>query len=233
VAVTSSQISIIIPVLNDAAALAGQLPAIQRYRDQGHEVIVVDGGSHDETLAVARPLVDRFIQTVKGRAHQMNEGVDVAKHDILLFLHVDTDLPDKADDLIVQALAGEKHHWGRFNVRLSSDKFMFKLIGIMMNLRSAFSGIATGDQAIFVKRKTFEDVGLYDRIPLMEDVALSKKLLKHSKPCCLQEKVTTSSRRWEEKGIWTTIFLMWRLRLSYFLGASPAKLAEQYYPESK
>lgn len=228
-----SKISIIIPTLNEAAALARQLPALQQYRDYGHEVILVDGGSHDETLAVARPLVDRLIQTVKGRAHQMNEGADVARHDILLFLHADTSLPDSADKLITQSLHADKYHWGRFNVRLSNERFIFRLIAKMMNLRSAASGIATGDQAIFVKRTIFEDVGLFDRIPLMEDVALSKKLLKYSRPCCLQETVATSSRRWEEKGIWSTIFLMWRLRLAYFLGASPAKLAERYYPDSK
>jgi len=232
VSLASAKISIIIPTLNEAAALARQLPSLQYYRDDGHEIILVDGGSHDDTLAVARSMVDRLIQTVKGRAHQMNEGADVARHDILLFLHADTGLPAAADKLIMQSLIAENHHWGRFNVRLSNEKFIFRLIGSMMNLRSAASGIATGDQAIFVKRTLFEDVGLFDRIPLMEDVALSKKLLKHGRPCCLREAVETSSRRWEEKGVWSTIFLMWRLRLSYFLGASPAKLAERYYPDS-
>lgn len=229
----SSKISIIIPALNEEVALRQNLPKLQAYRDRGHEIILVDGGSHDQSLAVARPMVDRFIQTVKGRAHQMNEGADVAKNDILLFLHADTGLPDTADNLIMQALDSGKHRWGRFNVSFSSNKLIFKVISNAMNMRSALSGIATGDQAIFVNKIVFEDVGLFDRIPLMEDVALSKKLLKHSRPCCLKETVQTSSRRWENKGIYKTIFLMWRLRLAYFFGVRPEKLADQYYPDSK
>lgn len=229
----SSKISIIIPALNEETALSQNLPKLQIYRNQGHEIILVDGGSHDQSLRVARPLVDRYIQTVKGRAHQMNEGADVAKNDILLFLHADTGLPDSADDLILRALDSSGHLWGRFNVRFSNGKFIFKVISGAMNIRSAMSGIATGDQAIFVNKNIFEDVGLFDRIPLMEDVSLSKKLLKHSRPCCLKETVRTSSRRWEKNGVYKTIFLMWRLRLAYFFGARPEKLADQYYPDSK
>lgn len=229
----STKISIIIPALNEAAALSQNLPALQAYRQRGHEIILVDGGSHDQSLHIARPLVDRFIQTVKGRAHQMNEGADVAKNDILLFLHADTGLPDLADNLILQTLASEQGLWGRFNIKFSSEKTMFKVIAGAMNLRSTISGIATGDQAMFVKKRIFEDVGFFDRIPLMEDVALSKKLLKLGRPCCLKETVKTSSRRWEKNGIWQTIFLMWRLRLAYFFGAKPENLADQYYPDSK
>ncbi|MDG2089863.1 MAG: TIGR04283 family arsenosugar biosynthesis glycosyltransferase [Gammaproteobacteria bacterium] len=229
----STKISIIIPALNEATALSQHLPLLQIYRQRGHEIILVDGGSHDKSLAVARPLVDRFIQTVKGRAHQMNEGADVAKNDILLFLHADTGLPNLADNLILQSLDSEKHVWGRFNVSFNNEKLIFKFIGSAMNLRSTLSGVATGDQAIFVEKRIFEDVGFFDRIPLMEDVALSKKLLKLGKPCCLKETVRTSSRRWEKNGVWKTIFLMWRLRLAYFFGASPEKLADQYYPDSK
>lgn len=229
----ASKISIIIPALNEARALRQNLPKLQTYRDRGHEIILVDGGSHDQSLAVARPMVDRFIQTVKGRAHQMNEGAEVANNEVLLFLHADTGLPDLADELILKALDSTQHGWGRFNVKFSNEKFIFKVISVAMNIRSAMSGIATGDQAIFVNKLLFEDVGLFDRIPLMEDVALSKKLLKYSRPSCLQETVRTSSRRWEKNGIYRTIFLMWRLRLAYFLGARPEKLADQYYPDSK
>jgi rSAM/selenodomain-associated transferase 2 len=229
----SNLISIIIPALNEETALSQNLPKLQIYRERGHEIILVDGGSHDQSLLVARPLVDRYIQTVKGRAHQMNEGADVAKNDTLLFLHADTGLPDSADVSILGALDSAEHLWGRFNVSFSNKKFMFKVISSAMNIRSAMTGIATGDQAIFVNKRTFEDVGFFDRIPLMEDVALSKKLLKHSRPCCLQETVKTSSRRWEKHGIYKTILLMWRLRLAYFLGTSPGKLADQYYPDSK
>ncbi len=229
----SSKISIIIPALNEASALSQNLPKLQTYRDRGHEIILVDGGSHDQSLAVARPMVDRYIQTVKGRAHQMNEGAEVANNEVLLFLHADTGLPDLADELILEALDAKQHRWGRFNVKFNNEKFIFKVISAAMNIRSEMSGVATGDQAIFVDKNLFEDVGFFDRIPLMEDVALSKKLLKYSRPSCLQETVMTSSRRWEKNGIYKTIFLMWRLRLAYFFGAKPEKLADQYYPDSK
>ncbi len=152
---------------------------------------------------------------------------------MLLFLHADTILPAEADLLISDALASGDHHWGRFDVTLDKDKFIYRVISSAMNLRSAFSGIATGDQAIFVRKKLFEDVGLFDRIPLMEDVALSKKLLRHTRPYCLKQTVKTSSRRWESEGIWRTIFLMWRLRFLYFLGVRPEKLVEHYYPDSR
>ncbi len=129
------KISIIIPALNEEAALSQNLSKLQTYRDHGHEIILVDGGSHDQSLRIARPLVDRYIQTVKGRAHQMNLGADVAKHDVLLFLHADTGLPESADKLILQTLDSGPHHWGRFNVRFSNNKFIFKVIGGAMNIR--------------------------------------------------------------------------------------------------
>ena len=227
------RLSIVIPVLNEAEALSRILPALQNFRKRGHEIILVDGGSHDRTLAVARPLVDRYIQTVKGRAHQMNEGAEVAKNGILLFLHADSELPDSADASIAKALAGTKHCWGRFDIRLSNSDFIFAVIAGAINLKSSLSGIATGDQGIFVKKEEFENIGCYDRIPLMEDVALSKKLLRLSRPFCIKQRLTTSSRRWEKNGIWKTIFLMWRLRTAYFFGVIPEKLVEQYYPDSK
>jgi len=226
-------ISIIIPTLNEEAALQNSLPLLQQYRERGHEIIVVDGGSHDRTLAVARPKVDRLMQTVKSRAHQMNEGAEVARHEILLFLHADSLLPEAADSLIVEALASDQSHWGRFDIQLDNSKGIYRMIENSVNLRSALSGIATGDQAIFVRKSSFEDVGAYDRIPLMEDVALSKKLKKLARPQRLTQRVLTSSRRWEKNGIWRTIFLMWQLRLAYALGAKPHKLADKYYPDSR
>lgn len=227
------KISIIIPTLNEAAVLMSSLPALQHYRERGHEIILVDGGSHDRTLAVARPMVDRLMQTVKGRAHQMNEGAEAAKHEILLFLHADSLLPEQADQLIIQALEGQARHWGRFDIRLNNERTIYRLIEQSVNWRSALSGIATGDQAIFVKKRSFEDVGFFDRIPLMEDVALSKKLKRISPPCRLKQTVETSSRRWEKHGVWRTILLMWRLRAAYALGVRPEKLADLYYPDSR
>ncbi len=237
----NSKISIIIPTLNEEKALRQNLPALQSFREKGHEIILVDGGSHDKTLAVSRPFVDRLMQTVKGRAHQMNEGAGLAKHDLLLFIHADTILPGDADNILISAKEtfmslqpnSAELVWGRFNIRLDNKKLIYRLIEKSVNVRSKFTGIATGDQAIFVSRILFENIGGYDRIPLMEDVALSKKLLSYSSPLCIQETVLSSSRRWEKHGVISTILLMWRLRLFYFLGVKPEKLVESYYPDSK
>jgi len=229
----TDKISIIIPTLNEEASLAAALPVLQDYRQRGHEIILVDGGSHDRTLSIARPHVDRLMQTVKGRAHQMNEGAEVANHPILLFLHADTQLPPMADQLILEALQPETLHWGRFDIRLNNEKLIYRVIENSVNWRSALSGIVTGDQAIFVKKRSFEDVGYFDRIPLMEDVSLSKKLKKISSPLRLKEQVLTSSRRWEKHGVLRTILLMWQLRAAYALGVKPEKLADKYYPDSR
>ncbi len=229
----TDKISIIIPTLNEEESLSAALPALQAYRQRGHEIILVDGGSHDRTLSVARPHVDRLMQTVKGRAHQMNEGAEVAKHSILLFLHADTQLPPLADQLIIKALQPNIRHWGRFDIRLNNKKLIYRVIENSVNWRSALSGIVTGDQAIFVKKRSFEDVGYFDRIPLMEDVSLSKKLKKISAPLRLKEQVLTSSRRWENHGVIRTILLMWRLRAAYAMGVRPEKLADKYYPDSR
>jgi rSAM/selenodomain-associated transferase 2 len=228
----TAKISVIIPTLNEEGSLSRVLPALQTFRQRGHEIILVDGGSYDRTLSIARPYVDRLMQTVKGRAHQMNQGADVAKNSILLFLHADTQLPPMADRLIMSALQSETQHWGRFDIRLNNEKLIYRIIENSVNWRSALSGIVTGDQAIFVKKRSFEDVGYFDRIPLMEDVSLSKKLKKMSPPLRLKERVLTSSRRWEKQGIIRTILLMWLLRAAYALGVRPEKLADKYYPDS-
>ncbi|MDC0598739.1 TIGR04283 family arsenosugar biosynthesis glycosyltransferase [Gammaproteobacteria bacterium] len=230
---TDSLISIIIPVLNEAETVRETLQALQPYRQAGHEVIVVDGGSHDKTIQQALSLADKILQIEPGRARQMNEGAAYARHDILLFLHSDTQLPARADAIILAALGKPENVWGRFKLRLSSKKIMFRLIETTINWRTFISGIATGDQAIFIEREIFERVGCYDPIPLMEDVALGKKLLKYARPCCLPQSVLSSSRRWEKHGIVKTIVLMWYLRTVYFFGADPAGLAKRYYKVQK
>lgn len=224
-----NQISIIIPVLNESAALARQLPVLQWYRQNGHELIVVDGGSTDDSVLLCENLVDKIIHCAAGRAQQMNAGAVLAENDILLFLHIDTQLPDDADQLIMQGLGSALRNWGRFDVRLSGKQLAFRVIETMMNWRSRLTGIATGDQAIFVRRETFEAVGRYADVPLMEDIQLSKALKHLSRPLCLKQKVISSSRRWERYGIVRTVWLMWRLRLAFFLGADPAELHRQYY----
>ena len=220
------RLSIIVPVFNEAAGIAPALAALQGLRARGHEVIVADGGSSDATVDEARPLADSVLASPKGRATQMNAGARAATGNAFVFLHADTRLPERADALIEAALA--THHWGRFDVRIDSAHPMLAVVGAMMNLRSRISGIATGDQAIFVTRAAFEAAGGFPRIALMEDIALSTSLKRTGRPACLEEKVATSGRRWEKNGVLATIVLMWRLRLAWFLGANPERLARIY-----
>lgn len=221
-------LSIIIPVLNEASNIGATLSEIAEKSDA--EIIVVDGGSVDNTVELARQFPCKLLSaTSSGRAAQMNLGAKHATGSILLFLHADTILPDHFSQTIDSALDSDEKVWGRFDVSLSGKKPVFRLIAFMMNMRSRLTGIATGDQAIFVKRKTFLSVGGFEEIPLMEDIALSQRLKKMSQPVCLKEKVKTSSRRWEKNGVWKTIFLMWQLRLAYFFGVSPAALVKKYY----
>lgn len=221
-------ISIIIPILNEAEVLVGHLKSLQAARDEGHEVIVVDGGSTDGSQALAKPYADQLLVAKCGRAQQMNAGAGVASGDILLFLHIDTLLPDDGLSEIVQAGTTNANTWGRFDVRLSGNKRFFRVIESMMNWRSRMTGIATGDQAIFVSRNLFHRLHGFADIPLMEDVEISRRLKKIGPPICLTQRVITSSRRWEVGGTLKTIFLMWRLRLAYWLGADPALLVRHY-----
>lgn len=218
-------LTIIIPVLNEAAGIEEALRALVPYRTRGVEVIVADGGSCDATVERARPLADRVITAPRGRAAQMNAGVGAAQGDILLFLHADTRLPDHTDALVQEALAAGRV-WGRFDVRFEDGAL--PLIAFMMNLRSRVTGISTGDQAMFVARDVLRCVGGFPAIALMEDVALSKRLKRLGPPACIRNPVTTSPRRWRQHGTLRTVLLMWRLRLAYFLGADPAKLARSY-----
>lgn len=220
-------LSIVMPVLNEAAGIADALRALAPYRARGVEVIMVDGGSSDDTVARARPLADRVIEAPRGRANQMNAGAAVAKGDVLLFLHADTRLPDNADTLIANGLARTKRAWGRFDVRFDDGGWL-NVIAFMMNWRSWASGICTGDQAIFMTRTAFEEIGGFPPIALMEDVAASAKLKRLGRPLCLSTRVTTSDRRWRQHGVFRTILLMWRLRLAFFFGGDPKSLARHY-----
>ena len=223
----SRRISIIIPALNEGNDITSTLERLAPWRADGHEVIVVDGGSGDETIALARPLSDQVISCEPGRARQMNCGAALAQGDILLFLHADTQLPENGLLLILSALAAGEI-WGRFDVRLSGQHPLFRVIEKMINWRSSFSGISTGDQAIFVLREQFEGIGGFPEQPLMEDIELSRRLKKIAPPFCIRTPLTTSSRRWEQRGIFATILLMWRLRFLYWLGVDASKLAKMY-----
>jgi len=221
-------LSIIIPVLNEAPIIDQTLARLQPLRARGHELIVVDGGSTDGTAERALPLADRVIDAQRGRAYQMNAGANVASGDVLLFLHADTQLPPDADRLILGALQASGRAWGRFDIRIGSQHLALEVTAWLMNWRSRLTSVCTGDQSIFVRRDLFTDVGGYPAIDLMEDIALSKRLRRHSVPLCMRPAVVTSARRWERGGVWRTVLLMWWLRLRYFFGASPAQLQRVY-----
>ncbi len=220
-------LSIVMPVLNEAAAIEDALRALHAYRARGAEMIVADGGSNDDTVALARPLATSVLEAPRGRANQMNAGAAVAKGDVLLFLHADTRLPDDADALIMDGLTRSKRAWGRFDVRFDHGGWL-DLVAFMMNWRSWASGIATGDQAMFMTRAAFDEIGGFPAIALMEDVAASARLKRLGRPLCLRERVTTSGRRWRRHGVFRTILLMWRLRLAFFFGGDPNSLARHY-----
>ncbi|MGD8617805.1 MAG: TIGR04283 family arsenosugar biosynthesis glycosyltransferase [Gammaproteobacteria bacterium] len=224
------RLSVIIPALNEAAAITVTLQALQPLRAQGHEVIVVDGGSHDLTVDLSRPLADRVIQARAGRATQMRAGAAVADGSVLWFLHADTTAPRNADRLILRALQHARTGWGRFDVQLSQTRPLLRCVAWMMNQRSRLSGIVTGDQGLFIRRELYDDVGGFPAIPLMEDIAFSRALRRHGRPARIQQPLVSSPRRWLRHGILRTILRMWVLRLAYFLGVSPEWLAAYYAP---
>jgi len=223
-----ASLSIIVPVLDEEARIGAALAALSPFRARGVEVIVADGGSRDRTLDIARPLADQAIAAPRGRGVQMKAGAGAARGDVLLFLHADTTLPPGADVLLLGGLRKSSLQWGRFDVRIDGRSSLLALVSFLMNWRSRLTGIATGDQAMFVTREAFTAVGGFPAIALMEDVALSRRLKRVSLPLCLTARVTTSGRRFDERGALRTILLMWRLRLAYFLGADPATLARRY-----
>lgn len=239
------KLSIIVPILNEASRLPRLFECLTPFLRHGHDVILVDGGSTDESVPLALTLgamlrgdVEEFlpqasrgpklIRTERGRARQMNAGAQLAHGDVLVFLHADTDLPPSAEHDIIQSLRNSPRLWGRFDVQITGRAWMFPLIASMINLRSRLTGIASGDQAIFVLRKQFQAIGGFPDFAVMEDIALSKTLKRLSPPICLHSRVTTSGRRWEQYGIWHTIFLMWRLRWLYWRGVSPQELRRYY-----
>ena len=223
-------LTIVVPVLNEAPDIETSLRALAPLRAEGHEVVVVDGGSDDGTLAALAglaALVDQTITAPRGRALQMNAGALAARGEALLFLHADTALPPGAASHVLAALQGGSC-WGRFDLRIDGRSPLFPVIAALMNLRSRWTGIATGDQAIFVRRDAFLQVGGFSDQPLMEDIELSRRLRAIARPCCLRARVVTSGRRWERHGVLRTIGLMWLLRLRYWLGVPAAELARSY-----
>jgi rSAM/selenodomain-associated transferase 2 len=222
------KLSIVIPTLDEARLICKALERLQPLRARGSEAIVADGGSRDGTFDLAVPLADAVLSASRGRALQMNAGAQRAHHEILVFLHADTQLPEAADALIADALEGNRRGWGRFDVRIDSAHPLLAIVASAMNLRSRLTSICTGDQCMFVRRDLFERVGGFPAIALMEDIALSHALRRHSRPVRIAERAITSARRWESRGVWRTMALMWWLRLRYFLGAQPGELQRVY-----
>ena len=219
-------LAIVVPMVDEAATLPALLVHLAGWRARGCEVVLVDGGSRDDSVAMARAAGFRVLVAERGRARQMNAGAQACGGAILLFLHADTRLPEAADAMVRAALAVQA--WGRFDVHIDGRPRMLRVVAALMNLRSRLSGIATGDQAIFVRRDVFEAVGGFPDQPLMEDIELSCRLLRVSRPACLRARVRTSGRRWEQRGVWRTIALMWRLRWAYWRGVPAERLAEAY-----
>ena len=222
-------LSIIIPVLNEQENIRGLLKLLQPARGDGAELIVVDGGSSDLSCEYAESLCDHLVHSERGRARQMNAGAAVASGKLLWFLHADSIPSDAALDRLRKICDSGENVWGRFDISLSGSHFLLKIVAFMMNIRSGVTGIATGDQGIFMHRNLFEKIKGFPDLLLMEDISMCSELKKIRMPLCCREKLVTSSRRWEEKGIWRTIMLMWWIRLSYATGRDPKKLHQQYY----
>lgn len=222
-------ISIVIPTLNEQGPIFNTLTELQCLRRVGHELIIVDGGSTDTTVEITRPLADQVLVAKRGRAKQMNTGATASHGDILVFLHADTILPKGADSLIMRAVHTGAL-WGRFDVEIDGPGLLLRLVAIAMNVRSQITGIATGDQAIWVKKDFFEAIGAFPELSIMEDIAMSTKMNALVHPACLRPRVRTSGRRWLEHGVAKTILSMCSLRLAYFLGVPPRILSNRYPP---
>lgn len=220
-------VSIIVPVFNESLCMPDVLARAQALVSPTVDIVFVDGGSTDNTLALVKSAGLPAITSPKGRAWQMNAGAAQARGDVLLFLHADTQLPEDA----LRSIAAHLIHpvcWGRFDVRIAGRARMLAVVAQMMNWRSRYSGIATGDQALFMTRDAFNTIGGFPEQALMEDIEASIQLKKLSRPACISSHVTTSGRRWETRGVWATIFLMWRLRWAYWCGQNANELAKRY-----
>lgn len=220
-------LSVVIPVRNEAQVLPYLLSDLASLRAAGAELIVVDGGSSDDTCVLAQGRVDHLLESEPGRALQMNAGAALAQGEYLWFVHADTRVSAESLQCLQDALQ-KQPLWGRFDVRLSGSGVALWVIGWMISLRSRLTGVASGDQGVFVSKSAFLALGGYAEIPLMEDLQLCRRLRLQARPRCLRPPLSTSSRRWEQHGIWRTVVLMWCLRLAYYCGVSPEKLARQY-----
>ncbi|MES9940544.1 MAG: TIGR04283 family arsenosugar biosynthesis glycosyltransferase [Candidatus Thiodiazotropha sp. 6PLUC2] len=223
----SIKLSVVIPCLNEGEGLLKLLQDLQYLRHQGHQLILVDGGSEPPLSTALQSYVDRFQISPPGRAIQMNSGAAMADGDLLWFLHADSQIKPGIESAIL-TIADSDALWGRFDVRFNGTHPLLRVVAWMMNWRSRMTAIVTGDQGLFVQKQLFESVGGFPQQPLMEDIEISRRLKRIAAPNCLRERLTTSSRRWESAGIVSTILLMWGLRFAYWLGVSPTRLAGFY-----
>ena len=225
------------PVFNEPPEVLEKLVRVAKL-DHLAEIVISDASNDPQTLSSLQMLQSgnnliHIVQSpVPGRATQMNAGANAARHDVFWFLHADTEVPDSGPYKILQELH-QARGWGRFDIRFDNPNWIMRMVSFFMNLRSATTGICTGDQAIFMQRRLFDAVGGFPEIPLMEDVEISRRLKQHSRPVRIKIPVVTSARRWEQKGYLRTIVLMWKLRFLNWLGVSPAKLATMYESTNK
>ena len=222
--------SIIIPVLNDTPSLKKLLQSLQPLREKQYEIIVVDGGSDQQLSEQSQSALDHYVISSPGRSMQMNAGANLASGQLLWFLHADSEINPESLHVALKQLKNSGRCWGRFDVSLSGHDWRLKIVAFFMNWRSALTGIVTGDQGIFVMKSVFDEINGYPDIPIMEDIALSKRLLKFSRPLRIRQCITTSGRRWLTNGVFKTILLMWSMRLAYFLGVNPERLRRFYKP---
>jgi len=223
-------ISVVLPVLNEEQSIRGTLQSLIRLTP--YEIIVVDGGSRDRTLEICKEFAVDVMHAERGRARQMNVGARRASGEVLLFLHADTRLPQSALNDIAAALSDSRYLGGRFDVELEGAHWMLKIVGTLINYRSRATKIATGDQALFVRREVFDRMGGFPDIPLMEDIGFCRALKRIGGVACLRSRVITSARRWERDGVWRTIFKMWSLKVCYLAGVSPMRL-KRFYADTR
>lgn len=221
------KISVIMPVLNEAKKLRNTLNRL--YLSENEELIIVDGGSVDGTVSIAREFTDKVFTAKKGRARVMNFGAQKARGDILLFLHADCTLPDNAFTVIREVLGNNNIAAGAFTLRIDSPKTGFRVIEIFSNLRAKLTSLIYGDQGMFLRKEIFSRIGGFADIPLMEDIEISRRLSKIGKIIFVKQPVTASSRRWLEEGIVYTTLRDWTNVFSYtFLKVPPDKLTRYY-----
>jgi rSAM/selenodomain-associated transferase 2 len=221
------KLSVVVPMLNEAATIASTLDALRRGAPDA-EIIVVDGGSTDASVAIVRPLCDTLIDASRGRALQMNAGARASQGDVLVFVHADTIVPSTFATDIASALSDPAVVGGRFDVKLDDNALPYRIIGAMISIRSRISRTGTGDQAIFVRRDVFDRLGGFPELELCEDLEFSRRLKRTGRIACLRTRVTTSARRWNRDGVVRTVVRMWLIRGMYLMGVPPARLKRMY-----